>query len=86
MLGVISRRINSMSFSVVTKLSSINAQATLDGTPSGLQRTLSRLTSGLRINSSADDAAGLAVANRHKSDNTGLTLGIQSANDAISKL
>ena len=75
-----------MSFSVVTNLSSINAQATLDGTQMGLQRTLSRLTSGLRINSAADDAAGLAVANRHKLDNTGLTIGIRSANDAISKL
>ena len=75
-----------MSFSVVTNLASINAQATLDGTQAGLQRTLSRLTSGLRINSAADDAAGLAVANRHKLDNTGLTIGIRSANDAISKL
>ena len=75
-----------MSFSVVTNLSSINAQATLDSTQMGLQRTLARLTSGLRINSAADDAAGLAVANRHKLDNTGLTIGIRSANDAISKL
>ncbi len=75
-----------MSFSVVTNLSSINAQATLDTTQSGLQRTLARLTSGLRINSAADDAAGLAVANRHRLDNTGLTIGIRSANDAISKL
>jgi flagellin len=55
-------------------------------TQGGLQRTLARLTSGLRINSAADDAAGLAVANRHKLDNTGLTIGIRSANDAISKL
>ena len=75
-----------MSFSVVTNLSSINAQATLDSTQMGLQRTLARLTSGLRINSAADDAAGLAVANRHKLDNTGLSIGIRSANDAISKL
>ena len=75
-----------MSFSVVTNISSINAQATLDGTQAGLQRTLARLTSGLRINSAAVDAAGLAVANRHKLDNTGLTIGIRSANDAISKL
>ena len=75
-----------MSFSVVTNLSSINAQATLDSTQMGLQRTLARLTSGLRINSAADDAAGLAVANRHKLDNTGLTICIRSANDAISKL
>jgi flagellin len=75
-----------MSFSVNTNLSSISAQTTLAGTQMGLQRTLARLTSGLRINSSADDAAGLAVANRHKLDNTGLSVGIRSANDAISKL
>ena len=75
-----------MSFSVVTNLSSINAQSTLDATSMGLQRTLARLTSGLRINSAADDAAGLAVANRHRLDNTGLSIGIRSANDAISKL
>jgi flagellin len=52
----------------------------------GLQQTLARLTSGLRINSSADDAAGLAIANRDLLDNTGLTVGIQAANDAISQL
>ena len=75
-----------MSFSVVTNLPSINAQMQLDMTSSGLQRTLARLSSGLRINSAGDDAAGLAVANRHKLDNTGLTVGIRSANDAISKL
>lgn len=75
-----------MSFSVVTNLPSINAQATLDGTQMGLERTLARLTSGLRINSAADDAAGLAVANRHRLDATALTVGIRSANDAISKL
>ena len=75
-----------MSFSVVTNLASLNAQATLNNTSVGLQKTLARLTSGLRINSSQDDAAGLAIANRHKLDNTSLTMGVRSANDAISKL
>ena len=75
-----------MSFSVVTNLASINAQSQLGMTERGLQTTLARLTSGLRINSAADDAAGLASANRHKLDNTGLTVGIRSANDGISKL
>ena len=75
-----------MSFSVVTNLPSIDAQARLIQTSNGLHKTLARLSSGLRINSSADDAAGLAVANRHRLDNTGLTVGIRSANDAISKL
>jgi flagellin len=52
----------------------------------GLQTTLARLSSGLRINSAADDAAGLAVANRFRMDNAGLSNGIRSANDAISRL
>jgi flagellin len=76
----------SMSFSVNTNLASLNSQITLERTDMHLQRTLARLSSGLRINSSADDAAGLAVANRHRLDYTGLTVGIRSANDAISKL
>jgi flagellin len=75
-----------MSFSVNTNISSLNSQAQLDKTNMGLQTTLARLTSGLRINSSADDAAGLAVANRFRMDNAGLTTGIRSANDAISRL
>lgn len=75
-----------MSFSVVTNLSSLSAQNSLAKTNMGLQQTLARLTSGLRINSSADDAAGLAIANRDMLDNTGLTVGIQAANDAISQL
>lgn len=75
-----------MGFSVVTNLSSLNAQSQLENTQGGLQRTLARLTSGLRINSSQDDAAGLAVANRHRLDQSGLNIGIRSANDAISKL
>lgn len=75
-----------MGFSVVTNLAGLNAQSKLGETNMGLERTLGRLTSGLRINSSADDAAGLAVANRHKLDKSGLDMGIRSANDAISKL
>ncbi|HYR42279.1 MAG TPA: flagellin [Terriglobia bacterium] len=75
-----------MSFSINTNLSSISAQDSLSRTHLGLQQTLTRLSSGLRINSSADDAAGLAVANRDLLDNTGLTVGIQAANDAISQL
>jgi flagellin len=68
----------SMSFSVNTNLASLNSQITLERTDMHLQRTLARLSSGLRINSSADDAAGLAVANRHRLDYTGLTVGMMS--------
>jgi len=75
-----------MSFSVVTNISSLNSQAQLDRTNMHLQNTLARLTSGLRINSAADDAAGLAVANRFRMDNAGLGVGVRAANDAISRL
>jgi flagellin len=75
-----------MSSSVVTNIASLNAQAQLYKTNQGLETTLARLSSGLRINSAADDAAGLAVANRFRMDNAGLQVGIRNANDAISHL
>jgi flagellin len=75
-----------MSFSVVTNLASLNGQAQLNQTTIGLNRTLGRLSSGLRINSAADDAAGLAIANRDRMDTNGLEVGMRNANDAISKL
>jgi flagellin len=75
-----------MGFSVVTNLAALNAEAHLENTNLSLQRTLGRLTSGLRINSSADDAAGMAIANRHRLDSSNLRTGVRSANDAISKL
>ena len=75
-----------MSFSVVTNLASLNGQAALTNTSFNLQKTLGRLSSGLRINSAADDAAGLAVANRDMLDKDTLAAGIQSANDGISNL
>src|SRR5262249_16923681 len=75
-----------MSFSVVTNVASLNSQAQLDRTDLGLQNVLARLSSGLRINSGADDAAGLAVANRFRMDRAGLDVGIRAANDGISRL
>jgi hypothetical protein len=64
----------------------LNAQAQLGKTGMSLDKAIGRLTSGLRINTAADDAAGMAIANRHKLDYSGLQTGIRSANDAISKL
>jgi flagellin len=75
-----------MGFSVVTNLASLNSQAALEQTSSNMQRTLARLTSGLRINSSADDAASLSVANRYRMDQAALSQGARNANDAISRL
>lgn len=75
-----------MSFSVVTNLSSIAAQSMLGSARSDLSQALHQLTSGSRINSSADYAAGLARANRYRLDNTSHTVGMRNANDAVSQL
>lgn len=74
------------SFSVVNNIGSTNAQAKLYATNNGLQKTLSRLSSGLRINNSGDDAAGLAVANAYRSDTAVLNQGVRNANDGLSTL
>ena len=74
------------SFSVVTNVSAINAQANLITTNIGLQKALTRLSSGFRINKSGDDAAGLAVANAYRSEQAVLNQGIRNANDGLSTL
>ena len=75
-----------MSTSIVTNVSSLIARENLRVNNEFQGRTINRLTSGLRINSSADDAAGLAVANRFRSDITELTQGVRNANDGLSTL
>jgi flagellin len=74
------------SFSVVSNIASSNAQANLTGTQLGLQKALTRLSSGFRINMSGDDAAGLAVANAYRSDVAVINQGIRNANDGLSTL
>jgi flagellin len=74
------------SFSVVNNVASANAQANLDTTQIGLQRALNRLSSGYRINSSGDDAAGLVVANTYRTDIAINSQGIRNANDGLSDL
>ncbi len=74
------------SFSVVSNIASANAQASLQTSNLALNKSLQRLSSGLRINSSGDDAAGLAVANAHRSQQAILTQGIRNANDGLSDL
>ena len=73
-------------FSIVTNVSSLVAQENLIKTNNLQQRTITRLTSGLRINSSADDAAGLAIANRFRSDIAVLRQGVRNAADGLSTL
>src|SRR4029453_11152280 len=74
------------SFSVVNNIASANAQANLATTNIALQKALNRLSRGLRINSSGDDAAGLAVANAYRADIAVLNQGMRNANDGLSTL
>lgn len=74
------------SFSVVNNISAINAQNRLTVTETNLRRTLTRLSTGLRINSSGDDAAGLAIADGLRADVKALNQASRNANDGISLL
>jgi len=67
-----------------TNIASLNAQRNLSTSQNALQLSLQRLSSGLRINSSKDDAAGLAIADRMNSQIRGNTVAIRNANDGIS--
>ncbi|MBZ6065113.1 flagellin [Aeromonas schubertii] len=72
-----------MSMYVNTNVSSINAQRQLRGNNMGLDTAYQRLSSGLRINSAKDDAAGLQISNRMTSQINGLNQGNRNANDGI---
>lgn len=72
------------SFSVVTNIGALNAQNQLIRTQGGLQTTIGRLSSGLRINGAKDDAAGLAIAENLRADVMGLNQAVRNANDGIS--
>lgn len=74
------------SFSVVSNIASANAQANLQATNIGLNKAITRLSSGFRINFAGDDAAGLAVANAYRNDIAILNQGIRNANDGLSVL
>jgi len=67
-----------------TNIPSINAQRNLNTSQNDLNTSLQRLSSGLRINSAKDDAAGLAISNRFTSQIRGLTQASRNANDGIS--
>lgn len=75
-----------MSFSLINNISSQSSQQKLGATTSNLNKTLQRLSSGLRINKSGDDAAGLAIANSYRSDIAQLSQGVRNANDGQSTL
>lgn len=67
-----------------TNAYSLNAQRHLNKNSAGLSTALERLSSGLRVNSAKDDAAGLAVATRMEADARGLTVAMRNASDGVS--
>ena len=67
-----------------TNIASLNAQRNLNMSQTSLQQALTRLSSGLRINSAKDDAAGLAIAERFTTQIRGLNQAARNANDGIS--
>ena len=75
-----------MSFSINTNIASLQAQEYIRQNSEFQAKTINRVSSGLRIISSGDDAAGLAIANGFRSDQAVLTQGIRNANDGLSQL
>lgn len=66
-----------------TNTSSLNAQRNLASSANSLSTAMSRLSSGLRVNSAKDDAAGLAIAERMNAQTRGMNVAVRNANDAI---
>ena len=73
-----------MALSVITNTASLNAQRNLTKSGAGLEQSMQRLSSGMRINSAKDDAAGMQIANRMTSQVNGLGVAQRNANDGIS--
>ncbi len=73
-----------MAMTINTNVVSINAQRNLSLSGSQLGTAMQRLSSGLRVNSAKDDAAGLAIAERMNAQSRGLTVAARNANDGIS--
>jgi len=67
-----------------TNLPSLNAQRNLNSSQGALHTSLQRLSSGLRVNSAKDDAAGMAIASRMESQIRGLNQAVRNASDGIS--
>ncbi|MBK7615500.1 MAG: flagellin FliC [Vitreoscilla sp.] len=67
-----------------TNIASLNAQRNLNASQSSLATSMQRLSSGLRVNSAKDDAAGLAIAERMNAQVRGMNVAIRNANDGIS--
>ncbi|MBF0191890.1 MAG: flagellin FliC [Magnetococcales bacterium] len=75
-----------MSFSIATNVTSLTAQRNLMRSTHALTNTFQRLSSGLRINSAKDDAAGMAISTRMTAQIRGLNQAVRNANDGISMM
>ena len=73
-----------MTMSVNTNLFSLEAQSKLSQTQTSLSTSMQRLSSGLRINTAADDAAGLSISERMTTQVNGMNVAVRNANDGIS--
>jgi flagellin len=74
-----------MALTLNTNIDSLTAQNNLSGSQALLSQSLTRLSSGLRINSAADDAAGLAISQQFTTQVNGTNQAINNANDAVSE-
>ncbi|MCW8896234.1 MAG: flagellin, partial [Sulfurimonas sp.] len=72
-----------MGFRINTNIGAMNAHMYATKNNVGLDKSLTALSSGLRINKAADDAAGLAIANKLSAQSQGLGQAIKNANDGI---
>lgn len=75
-----------MALTILNNLSAMSAENSLSATQTNLQNTLTQLSSGLRINSGADDAAGLSIANGMKANIAALTQSAQNATNGVGML
>ena len=73
-----------MALIINTNLSSINGQRNLNASATALTTSMTRLSSGVRVNNAKDDAAGLAIADRMNSQIRGMTVAVRNAHDGVS--
>ena len=73
-----------MPMTINTNIASLNAQRNLNASQGSLATSMQRLSSGLRVNSAKDDAAGLAIAERMNAQVRGMNVAVRNANDGIS--
>ena len=73
-----------MPMTINTNVSTLNAQRNLNASQGSLATSMQRLSSGLRVNTAKDDAAGLAIANRMNAQIRGINVAVRNANDGIS--